>query len=90
MLFCNNAAHYHDVCPPSTIRLFAVMKLLAALIKNSAAPLNSRVSARPTNMFSRSHSSFNQGTSLKFLRTMGVKMRPGDIKLTRIPPVSSC
>lgn len=37
---------YHDVWPPSMMRLLPVMKLLALLSRKSAAPLNSEVSAR--------------------------------------------
>ncbi len=40
-------------------------------------------------IFPLSHFSRNPGTSSKFLRTMSVRMCPGLMQLTRMPPVPS-
>jgi hypothetical protein len=76
------ASQYH----PRTLamRCLPVIKLLASLIRNAAAPLYSwGLLSRPS-IFCLGHSVFRSGNVVKRSSTMAVTMYPGEMVLTRM------
>jgi hypothetical protein len=76
---------YHALCPPSIRRSLPVIKLLASLMRNTAAPLNSCGLLSLPNMFCVGQSRFRSGYCSNKASTIAVTMYPGERVLTRIP-----
>jgi hypothetical protein len=76
---------YQAQCPPSIRRSDPVMKLLASLIKNTAAPLYSSGLLSLSSIFCFGHSSFRSGYSTNNASTIAVTMYPGLMVFTRMP-----
>lgn len=86
----NNASYttasiYHAEWPPSIFKSAPVMKLLASLSKNTAAPLYSFGYDNRPNIFSFGHCSLRSGKSTNSASTIAVTIYPGLIVLTRMP-----
>ena len=76
---------YQDECPPSILRSEAVMKLLASLIKNTAAPLYCCGTLSFPSIFCLGHSRRRSGNCSNNASTMAVTIYPGERVLTRMP-----
>ena len=90
LLFCQKIASrtlyiYQAQCPPSIRRSEPVMKLLASLIRNTAAPLYSSGLLSLPSIFCFGHSSFRSGYSTNNASTIAVTMYPGLMVFTRMP-----
>ena len=78
-------AVYQAACPPSIRRSAPVMKLLASLIKNTAAPRYSCGALSLPSIFCVGQSRFRSGYCSNRASTMAVTMYPGEMVLTRMP-----
>ena len=76
---------HHAVCPPSIFTSAPVMKLLAGLSRNTAAPLYSSGLLSLPSMFCVGHDSLRSGYLTNSASTMAVTMYPGLMVLTRMP-----
>jgi hypothetical protein len=79
-----SAGNYHAACPPSILKSLPVIKLLASLIKNTAAPRYSSGRDRRPNIFCLGHSSRRSGNCTNRFSTIWVTMYPGLMVLTRM------
>ena len=76
---------YQAACPPSIRKSLPVIKLLASLIRNTAAPrYSSGFEIRP-NIFCLGHSSRRSGNWTNKFSTIAVTMYPGEMVFTRMP-----
>jgi hypothetical protein len=77
--------HYQAACPPSIRISLPVIKLLASLIKNTAAPRYSSGLLNLPSIFCVGQSRLLSGNCSKSASTMAVTMYPGEMVLTRMP-----
>jgi hypothetical protein len=77
--------HYQAQWPPSMRKSLPVMKLLASLSRNTAAPRNSSGILSRFSMLPFAHSSRLSGYVSNNASVIAVTMYPGEMVLTRIP-----
>lgn len=81
-LLCNA---YQALWPPSILNSVPVIKLLASLIKNTAAPRYSAGVLNRPNIFCEGQLSLLSGYLINSSSVMAVTMYPGEMVFTRMP-----
>lgn len=77
--------HHHAVCPPSIFKSEPVIKLLASLMRKTAAPRYSFGWLNFPSIFCVGQSRRRSGYCSNKASTMAVTMYPGEMVLTRMP-----